>query len=93
MANIELRFNIEETTTAVGRVIVDQDKLAAYMEENGITALTLHDLPAFLEDEGIEVDEKFPNVINVAWTGLRAGESTPNEVTVPLYRDPALTGS
>lgn len=88
MADIELRFDIEETTTAVGRVIVDQDKLAAYMEENGITALTMHDLPAFLDDEGIEVDQKFPNVTNVAMTGLRAGELTPNPVTVQLHREP-----
>jgi len=88
MATIELRFDMEETVTSVGRVLIDQDELTAFMGERGITTLTIHDLGEFLDDQDIEVDQVFPNVTSVTKSGIRAGESTPNLVTVPLHQEP-----
>jgi len=90
MATIELRFDMEETVTSVGRVLIDQDELNAFMGERGTAALTIHDLGEFLDDQDIEVDQVFPNVTSVNKSGIRAGEYTPNPVTVPLYQEPGL---
>jgi hypothetical protein len=87
MPDIELRFDIVETSAAVGRVIVNQEELAEYMAENDITTLTIDDLRGFMNGE-IEVNELFQNITGQDWSGLRAGEDNADEVTIPLYQEP-----
>jgi hypothetical protein len=63
------------------------------MAENGITTLTLDDLRGFMDGQEIEVDELFLNITGQDWSGLRAGESNAEEVTVPLYQDRLLANA